>query len=451
MAWHILIIDDEETMCRFLEKKLTKEGHKVTVHTDPRRGEAALARGDYDAVITDLVMPEMNGMDIVRAARALTPPPQVIVMTAYGTIETAVAAMKHGAFDYITKPFTPDEILIVLERAIQNTRLAARVAELEQELSRAGLGEVIGRSAGLRKALEQVERFAAVDGVVLITGETGTGKEVIARALHRRSTRATGPFIAVNCAAIPENLLEAELFGCKRGAFTGADRDRRGLVLQATDGTLLLDEIGDASASFQVSLLRFIETRKFRPVGGEEEHTANARIVVATHRDLRRLVTAGRFREDLFYRVNALTIPLPPLRFRQDDIPLLASHFLAKYAAAYQRPLRGFKPEAMQAMLAHAWPGNVRELEKAVERAVAVCTEDWIGTADLALEFSPGETGATAAGVDSDYSAARARFEGAYFSNLLRQLDGNIAAVARTSGLDYSTVQRKLKKYLPDN
>ncbi|HNW93949.1 MAG TPA: sigma 54-interacting transcriptional regulator, partial [bacterium] len=262
MGWRILVIDDEETMVRFLDKKLAKSGHQVVCHTDPRRGEAALRDGSYDVVITDLVMPEVNGLDIVRTARALPQPPQVIVMTAYGTIETAVEAMKHGAFDYITKPFTPDEIGIVLERAMQNTRLAARVAELEQELNRAGLGEVVGRSAGLRKALEQVERFAAIDGVVLITGETGTGKEVLARALHRRSPRAAGPFVAINCAAIPEQLLEAELFGCRRGAFTDADRDHPKLMQAAASDTLLLDEIGDTPPTFQVTLLRFIETRR---------------------------------------------------------------------------------------------------------------------------------------------------------------------------------------------
>lgn len=369
----ILVVDDERSMQEFLEILLRREGYDVTCAGDVDSALLALESDDFDVVISDLQMPGKTGLDLLHALRETSPETVALVMTAFASTETAIAAMKEGAYDYLTKPFQVDEIRLVLEKALEKKLLARENRRLRSELrSQIRQRALIGSSPVMQRVYELIGQVAETKANVLISGESGTGKELVARAIHAASDRRDRPFVALNCGAIPENLLESELFGHVKGAFTGAVQNKEGLFETADTGTLFLDEVGELPPSVQVKLLRAIQEKAIRRVGGTSDRKIDVRILAATNRRLEDEVAAGRFREDLYYRLNVIQIALPPLRERPEDVPLLVQHFVDKYAGELGKEIGGASEEAMGRLLEHSYPGNVRELENVIERAVAL-------------------------------------------------------------------------------
>ncbi len=370
----MLVVDDEPGMREFLSICLSRAGHEVRTAESGAEGIRVLEEHpDIDVVITDLTMPGISGMEVLRHACALPHPPSVVMITAFATAETAIEAMKVGAYDYLTKPFKVDEIQVVTRRAIERQNLSRENRRLREQLRGVGhLDKMVGKSPAMLKVFELTRRVAPTRTNVLIRGESGTGKELVARALHSLSDRADGPFVAVNCGAIPESLMESELFGHVRGAFTGANQERQGMFAAAEGGTLFLDEVGELPVATQVRLLRALQERKVRPVGSNAEIEVDCRVVAATNRDLEAAIEAGEFRQDLYFRLNVVTIHLPPLRRRPDDIPVLVQRAFERFNAEAGRQLEGIEPAAMDWLLQHAYPGNVRELENIIERAVTL-------------------------------------------------------------------------------
>ncbi|WP_437970768.1 sigma-54 dependent transcriptional regulator [Sorangium sp. So ce260] len=380
----VLVVDDEENLRLVARTFLKRDGYEVEAVAS---GEEALAMVETfgpDVILTDVRMPRMGGLDLLATLKAKGNEATVIVMSAYGNIDMAIEAMKAGAYDYIQKPFKAEEVLLTLRKAEEREALRRENRALRQEIRRENLfEEILAKSPPMQVIFKTIAKVADYKTTALITGESGVGKELVARAIHRRSGRRGGPFVAVNCGAIPENLLESELFGYKRGAFTDAVNDRAGLFEQANHGTLLLDEIGELPLSLQVKLLRVLQEETIRRLGDNKDIKVDVRILAATHRDLLAETQAGRFREDLFYRINVLPIAIPPLRERREDIPILMDHFLARNNARFGINIRGFEPEARRLLLEYRWPGNVRELENTVERAMVLCEGERIGEADL--------------------------------------------------------------------
>src|SRR5579885_3331694 len=377
----ILILDDEPDMIENCRRVLASAGYQCLTTTSPSEALKMIETQHPDLVLTDLRMPEMGGMEILKRAHELDPHMPVMMLTGYATVETAVAAVKAGAFDYIPKPFSNDQLKLTVERALTRRRLELENLHLREQLKGAyGFENIIGRSPALQQVLELVRKAARSDANILILGESGTGKELVARAIHANSPRAAQPFVAVDCASLPENLLESELFGHEKGAFTGASAVKRGLLEVAQRGTVFLDELGEMPLGLQVKLLRALQERQIRRVGATAQIDLDVRIVSATNRDLRAMVTEGRFREDLYYRVNVVDVALPPLRERSDDIALLATSFLNKYGRS---AVKGFEPEAMMALETYSWPGNVRELQNVIERACALADSEMITLAEL--------------------------------------------------------------------
>ncbi len=369
----ILVVDDERSMQEFLEIFLRSEGYEVATAGDVASARAHVEGNDFDVVITDVQMPDGSGIDLLHSVHDTSPDTVVIVITAFASTETAIAAMKQGAYDYITKPFKVDEMRIVVEKALEKKLLSAENKRLRSELrSHERDRSIVGNSPVMQRVYDLVAQVADTKANVLVTGESGTGKEMVARAIHQGGERRDKPFVVVNCAAIPENLLESELFGHVKGAFTGAVQSKAGLFEVADGGTLFLDEVGELPAPLQVKLLRAIQEKSFRRVGGTADQSADVRIVAATNRRLDEEVQAGRFREDLYYRLNVIEIPLPPLRERPDDVALLVDHFVAKYRDELGKPIEGCSEAALEKLLAYSFPGNVRELENVIERAVAL-------------------------------------------------------------------------------
>ncbi len=443
----VLVVDDQRNMRATTAMVLRQAGHAAEEAED---GAAALERlqaSSYDVVLTDLRMPNVDGMEVLRLARQLSPQTQIIVMTAYGTIEAAVEAMRRGAYDFLSKPFKEDELLLRVGKALELRRLVVERDLLAAELRRQQAQEgIIGDSPPMREVKERVRRVAGSDATVLITGESGTGKEVVARALHLASRRGDRPFVPVNCAAITETLLESELFGHARGAFTGAARARRGLFEEASGGTLFIDEIGETSPGFQAKLLRALQDGEIRRVGESTPVQVDVRIIAATNQDLKRAIAERRFREDLFYRLNVVPMRIPPLRERREDIPLLAAHFLGRYNAR-ARAAKLLSPAAMQKLGDHHWPGNVRELENMVEQAAALSVDAEIRADDVTLdEAGPlpappdaGEDGRTLAAAVEE--AERRTIEAA-----VARCEGDLARVARDLGVSATTLWRKMKR-----
>jgi DNA-binding NtrC family response regulator len=392
-AAHILVVDDNESLRRGIALALGEAGHAV--HEAARGDEAVAQLRDPDAetpdvVVTDLRLPGVDGLGVLRAARERDAAMAVLLMTAFGSIETAVQAMREGAFDFLQKPVGLDQLELRVHRAIDHSRLLHEVNSLRAErTSRQASEQIIGRSPGLREAVDLARRAAPTRSTVLVTGETGTGKELVAGLIHALSPRAPGPLVKVNCAALPETLLESELFGHERGAFTGADRAREGRFEQADGGTLFLDEVGDMSPATQAKVLRVLQEQEFHRLGGTRTLRTDVRIVAATNHDLERAIAGGRFREDLYFRLAVIGIHLPPLRERSEDVPLLAERMLREFARDLARSRSGFTRAALAKLRAHPWPGNVRELRNAVERAVLMAEEPWIGPDDLCLETPP--------------------------------------------------------------
>ncbi|XXT23430.1 sigma-54 dependent transcriptional regulator [Sorangium sp. So ce429] len=380
----VLVVDDEENLRLVVRTFLKRDGYEVEAVSS---GEEALVMVETfgpDVILTDVRMPKMGGLDLLATLKAKGNEATVIVMSAYGNVDLAIEAMKAGAYDYIQKPFKAEEVLLTLRKAEEREALRRENRALRQEIRRENFfEEILAKSPPMQAIFKTIAKVAEYKTTALITGESGVGKELVARAIHRRSSRRGGPFVAVNCGAIPENLLESELFGYKRGAFTDAMNDRAGLFEQANHGTLLLDEIGELPLSLQVKLLRVLQEETIRRLGDNRDLKVDVRILAATHRDLSAETQAGRFREDLFYRINVLPIAIPPLRERREDIPILLDHFLARNNARFGMNIRGFEPEARRLLLEYRWPGNVRELENTVERAMVLCEGERIGEADL--------------------------------------------------------------------
>ena len=386
MSARILIVDDDPLVPRTLRILLRKHGHDVETAESPRIAFERLAKESFDLVISDINMPEINGFEVLKRIKQDRPSTEVILLTGYGTIENAVRGMKAGAFDYITKPVLDDEMVVVVERALESARLRTENADLRQRLATAESGKsdgVVGRDPGLVKVFETVDAVSPTRATVLITGESGTGKSLVARRVHEQSGRSAKPFVEINCGALPEGLLESELFGHAKGSFTGATSERAGRFLAANGGTLFLDEIGTASQALQVKLLRVIQERTFEPVGSEETLTVDVRLVLATNEDLARSVEEGSFRRDLYYRISVVPIHLPPLRDRLSDVPLLAQHFLRRFAAENEKQVERIDDNAMTVLQAHHWPGNIRELENVIERGVILAQGDMLTPRDL--------------------------------------------------------------------
>ncbi len=385
----ILIVDDETSLVDFLSVLCSGEGLEVETASSVREARTRLAERTPDLVLCDMMMPDGNGLDLLRELKESGSPSSVILMTAYTSTKSAIEAMKLGAYDYVPKPFDIDELKVVLHRALEKNRLYEENTYLRRELKqRYAFSNIIGRSPRMQAIFALVERVARTNSTVLISGESGTGKELIARAIHYTSPRAAQRFLSINCGAMPENLLESELFGHERGAFTGAVRDKKGLFQEATRGTLFLDEISEMSLTMQVKLLRALQEKLVRRVGGNVEEPVDVRILAATNQNLAERIARGEFREDLYYRINVIPIDVPPLRTRREDIPLLVDHFLHKYCEALHLPAKRISAEAMRLLEGYSWPGNVRELENIVERAVALSTSQVITAADLPRPLS---------------------------------------------------------------
>lgn len=391
----IVVVDDEPAQRELIGGFLTKQGHEVFAAGSGAEALAHARDRQVDLVLSDCRMPGMSGPDLLQKIKAVNPEIPLILMTAYGTVETAVQAMKDGAADYLTKPLDLEELLVRVGRVTEQARLKSEVRELQRQLvERHRLEGIIGESGRMQEVLALVTRVAPSDATVLIRGESGIGKELIARAIHFNSRRAAGPLVSLNCAALPEQLLESELFGHERGAFTGAVAQRKGRFEQANGGTIFLDEIGDLSPTLQVKLLRVLQERAFERVGGNKTLSVDVRVLAATHRDLEQAMRDGTFREDLYYRLNVVTIQIPPLRDRREDIPLLLDHFLRKFAEKSRREVTGLTAAARDALLKYDYPGNIRELENLVERAVLLCRGRVIDLEDLPAAVRPGERSA---------------------------------------------------------
>ena len=384
MKGRVLVVDDDASMCDMLVSDLGELGFEVKARTAAPAALEALVASEFDAVVADLNMPGMSGLELCERIVASRPDVPVIVITAFGSIQTAIAAIRSGAYDFVTKPLEVDALGLALERAIQHRRLSDEVRRLRQAVEEGRrFGTLLGTSPAMRRMYELLDRIADSSASVLIAGETGTGKELVARALHERGRRKAGPFVAVDCASLPEPLLESELFGHVRGAFTDAHAVRRGLFVQANGGALFLDEIGDLPLALQAKLLRALQTRSVRPVGANDEVPFDVNLIAATNRDLESAVEEGRFREDLYFRINVIHVEMPPLRARGGDVLLLAQHFVNRYAAQAGKRVTGLSPDAAERLLAYVWPGNVRELENCIERAIALTRHETIGLDDL--------------------------------------------------------------------
>ncbi len=438
----ILVAEDDPEMLALLRQHLGGEGHLVVATGNGAEALNRLQAEPFDVVVTDLKMPDVDGMEILRGAREVQGDARVILITAFGSIETAIQAIREGAYDYVTKPFRLEEISLLVRKALEDRRLREENRRLREAVAdRYRLHNLLGASSDMQAIFALIRQAAPGDASVLITGESGTGKELVARALHHSSPRSERSFVPVNCAAVPAGLLESELFGHMKGAFTGAVTTRRGLIREAEGGTLFLDEIGDMAPELQAKLLRVIEDRAVRPVGSDEAVPVNLRLITATNKDLVARIQEGLFREDLYYRLAVIPIHLPPLRERRDDIPMLAEHFLRRAVSASGKAIRGFTAEAMAALLRHPWPGNVRELENVVQRAVILTVADQVTREALLLDASLAPS-ATALLSRAASRPSLEKLMAEYVSLVLREVGGDKAKAAEILGVSKRTLYR---------
>ncbi len=452
MAERILIVDDEQIIRESATYVLEKEGFQIA---EAANGAEALEKHrerPFDIVVTDIEMPEMRGTDLLQVIRRETPETMVVIITAFGSVETAITALREGAADYVLKPINFDDLLIRIRKLLAYRTLSLENAALRQELQRTyDFDAIIGQSSAMKKVFSVIERLANSDGTVLITGKSGTGKELVARAIHYNSTRAQKRFVAVNCGAIVDTLFESELFGHKKGSFTGATGDKDGLFKVANEGTIFLDEVSEIPQNLQVKLLRALEQKEITPVGTTDVIKVDVRIIAATNKDLRKEVEGGRFRDDLFYRLNVIEINLPTLSARPDDIPILAQHFLEVFTKATGKAIRGFTNDSMRALMRNQWKGEVRELENAIERAVIFCDNDYIGTEDLPEHmWSPsaasGGVPSSAAYGEQTLKEAVKDFERVFIQQALTKHGNNKEETAKALGMSLSSLYRKIEE-----
>ncbi len=454
----VLAVDDEAVVCESIRRVLVPEGYEVATTTSSREALELVKKEVFDLLLLDIKMPEIDGIEVLRRVSEISPETEVLIVTGYATIETAVEAIKLGAFDYLEKPVSPPQLLVAVARALERKQLVDLTQRLRSELeTRYSIGNVICSSAGMRKVMQLVQKVAPTNSTVLISGETGTGKDLIARAVHYNSPRRDAHFVVADCASLSDTLLESEIFGHVRGAFTGAVRDRKGLAETARAGTLFLDEISTMPASVQGSLLRLIQEREIRPVGADKSVSVDVRLIAATNRDLQEMVEEGSFREDLFYRLSVFTIRIPPLRERREEIPLLAHHFVKRFAQHFKKEIDGITPRAMAALEAHDWPGNVRELEHAMERAVLLAENRAIdleaiptmmGQASSAeWDDVPQDARALAARKKELREEAVERVEKLFVLKALQSADWNVTHAAEAVGMKRPNLHALMRKH----
>ncbi|MCM0083712.1 sigma-54 dependent transcriptional regulator [Geomonas sp. Red32] len=447
----IMLVDNEEGLCRMMEAVLCDNGYAVTAYTRSFEAAETFQPGQWDLVVTDIKMPGMDGLELLQKVKQKDPTIPVIMVTAYATVEMSIQALRKGAYDMLTKPFEPEELLYRVKNALSHTKLLEENRELREELvGRFKFDHIIGASSSLKEVLEKVEKLAVRDTSVLITGESGTGKELIAQAIHYNSPRKDKKFVAINCGALPASLLESELFGYKKGAFTGATENRRGLLETADGGTLFLDEAGNLPMEVQKTLLRFLQEQEFHRIGDPNPIKVDVRIISATNADMKTAIKAGEFREDLYYRLNVINLHLPPLRDRKGDIALLAAHFIRLQNKKFGTHIKGLAHDALEAAVEFGWPGNIRQLKNVIEACIALEDSDYITLPVLSqfVEIAPAETvEAEAPTEEGEYNKALTRFETEYLRGLLRKNHGNVEAAAREAGTNMATVYRKIKKY----
>ena len=440
----ILVVDDEKVVQESLLRWFGDDGYEVEVASGGKDALALLAARSFDVMLADIRMPGMDGLELLDRVKEGAPGTVVIIMTGYATVDYAVRALKHGAWDFVKKPFDPDDLSRLVEKALEHRGLVAENIKLKESLAEVSqFGDIVGESPGVQKTLELVRTVASTDSTVLILGESGTGKELIARAVHAASPRRYMPIVPVSCGALPDSLMESELFGHEKGAFTGAQYRRKGKLELSDGGTLFLDEVGEISKKTQVDLLRVLEDRTFTRLGGQQPIHTDFRVIAATHRNLEEMVQEGTFRQDLFYRLNVVTIPVPPLREREGDIPLLAMHFLRRLSNQMSRRFEEIEPEAMKVLCAHSWPGNVRELENALERALVVGTPPVVQAKDLPLGRPDGMGGAA----PPPGATSLASMEKMHIQRVLDEHGGNVSRAARELEIDRVTLYNKIKKY----
>ena len=446
----ILVIDDKESMRQMLAKTLESEGFEVDTARDGEGGLDKAKEKRFDLILTDLKLPKMDGLEVLSSIKDLDPEVAVIVMTAYGTIETAVQAIKQGAFDFLTKPFDVDHLHVLIQRALENRRLLAENVLLREELAHnLGFTEIIGKSEKMKEVTRLVKKVAYSDTTVLLLGESGTGKELFARAIHSLCPRKSGPYVAINCAAIPRELLENELFGSERGAYTGAVTRKMGKFEIAEKGTIFLDEIGDLDIALQAKILRVLQEKRFERLGGTKTINIDVRVIAASNFDLKKAIEKKDFREDLYYRLSVFPIPIPPLRERREDIPELADFFIRKYCLEMKKEKKALSKEALSLMDKYHWPGNVRELENTIERAIILCEGKKILPEHLAIRLpSNSEIRLReGAGLKEVSQYAQAEAERAMILRVLNQTRGNKRKTAEILKIDYTTLFEKIKKY----
>ncbi|PYN90192.1 MAG: DNA-binding response regulator [Candidatus Rokuibacteriota bacterium] len=442
----LLVADDDPGLRESLERTLTRQGYRVVLASDGRAALERVQAGGVDLIVTDLRMPGLTGLELLRAAKAIMPDVDVILLTAFGTVEEAVKAMKDGAYDFLTKPFRREQLIKLVDKALERRDLIEQNKALKKQLEDIrAKGQMIGSSPAFRRMLTLVEQIADSSATILIQGESGAGKELVARTVHERSGRRNGPFVAVNCAALPETLLESELFGYEKGAFTGAAGRKEGRFELANGGTLFLDEVADLSLVTQPKILRVLQEGEFERLGGTRTIQVDVRIVAATNQDLTEMVREKRFREDLYYRLNVITVRVPPLRERHEDIRLLAQHYLRVYAAKNGRKLEGLSNEALERLESYAWPGNVRELENLIERTVLLARKDRIDAEDLPEEVA-GVKRPPRDAILELVGTPLAEVEQRLLDETLRITGGNKTQAAKLLGIDVRTVARKLER-----
>lgn len=446
---HILVIDNEKGLCNMLEAVLGDSGYRVSAFTDPQKALDFYTPGRFSMVITDVKMPGVDGLEVLKTIKHQEDEIPVIMITGYATVEMSIHALRNGAFDILTKPFEPEELMQRVRNGLRQSSLIEENKQLRQELAdQENFGEVIGKSPALLTVLDTARKIARRDIPVTISGESGTGKELVACAIHANSARKEKPFVAINCGALPESLLESELFGHVKGAFTGADQDKKGLFAMADKGTLLLDEVGNLPMNVQKALLRFLQEKEFYRVGDTTPTKVDVRVLAATNADLQKEMNAGNFREDLYYRLAVVLLKMPPLRERRTDIPLLAAHFVKEMNRHFGTQVKGFTPEACEVLIGYDWPGNIRELKNVIEATLAIEGESLVGIDGLSRLMDVDKYRRDTKSENPEkYSEALHSFEQHYFSDLLQRSQDNVELAAERADVNIATLYRKIKKY----